>query len=153
MFDQPHQLARDPFGPLLAECARCARALGDWFRREHNPEERSLRLLRKWLSPGQLAQYEADRYFDVTGCDSGKRYRIHQGASMNVFEIDDAGCPQIGWCFVPAAYLPANDVMLAQKIALETDERAALTVAKQFSKQDNRAVVVPRPTQRNMFVY
>jgi hypothetical protein len=155
MFEQLQHVARDPFGLFLAECARCARALGDWFRSEDDPEERSLKLMREWLSPEQLAQYEANRYFDVTGCDSGKRYRIHHGASMNIFEIDATGCPGIGWCFVPDAYLPAGDVMLAQKIALETDERAALAVATQFApkeKQQTR-VAVPRQTQRNMFVY
>ena len=33
------------------------------------------------------------------------------------------------YCFVPEGTLPIGDVMLAQKIALETDERAALAVA------------------------
>ena len=42
-------------------------------------------------------------------------------------------CWVSGWCFVPNTYLVADDVMLAQKIALETDERAALAVAKSFS--------------------
>jgi hypothetical protein len=149
MFERLQHVARDPFGLFLTECARRVRALGDWFSRYDDPEERSLKLLREWLSPRQLAQYEANRYFDVTGCDSGKRYRIHNGASMNICEIDDTGRPQAGWCFVPAAYLPAGDVMLAQKIALETDERGALKVAKQFEL--NR-VVGPRENQRNMFV-
>lgn len=31
-----------------------------------------------------------------------------------------------GWCIVPSAYLVAGDVMLAQKIALETNEKAVL---------------------------
>ena len=33
------------------------------------------------------------------------------------------------WCFVPDGDLVAGDVMLAQKIALETNERSALSVA------------------------
>jgi len=37
-----------------------------------------------------------------------------------------------GWCFVPSAYLVAGDVMLAQKIALETDEKAALNLLIAF---------------------
>jgi hypothetical protein len=37
-----------------------------------------------------------------------------------------------GWCFVPKDNLVAGDVMLAQKIALETDERGALAVARNF---------------------
>jgi len=51
---------------------------------------------------------------------------------MNVCELDDAGLPQSGWCFVPNVHLVTGDVMLAQKIALETDERAALAVANRF---------------------
>jgi hypothetical protein len=52
---------------------------------------------------------------------------------MNVHEMDDGGRPRAGWCFIPNIYLVAGDAMLAQKIALETDERGALAVAKQFS--------------------
>jgi hypothetical protein len=41
--------------------------------------------------------------------------------------------PVTGWCFVPRGPLVAGDVMLAQKIALETDESGALAVAKNFT--------------------
>jgi hypothetical protein len=51
---------------------------------------------------------------------------------MNIFEIDHAGQVLGGWCFVPSNDLVAGDVMLAQKIALETNERGALAVAKSF---------------------
>jgi hypothetical protein len=86
----------------------------------------------EWLAPKQLQQFEAGRYFDVIGCDTGKRYRIRYGRSMNVIELDAAGRPESGWCFVPDGYLAPGDVMLAQKIALETDERGALAVARPF---------------------
>jgi hypothetical protein len=97
-------------------------------------EARGLNLLREWLSPEQLAQFNVDGHFDVIGCHSGKRYRILHGASMNVHEIDTAGRPLVCWCFVPnGGYLVPGDVMLAQKIALETDELAALAVANKFA--------------------
>ena len=80
----------------------------------------------------QFAQYGAKSYFEVTGCHSGKRYRISHGSSMNIHELDGAGLPCVGWCFAPKGYLVAGDVMLAQKIALETDERGALAVANKF---------------------
>jgi hypothetical protein len=51
---------------------------------------------------------------------------------MNVHELDGAGRPSVGWCFAPEGYLVAGDVMLVQKIALETDERGALAVANKF---------------------
>ena len=58
---------------------------------------------------------------------------INHGTSMNIHnELDGAGRPRVGWCFAPKGYLVAGDVMLAQKIALETDERGALAVAHKF---------------------
>jgi hypothetical protein len=131
-----HQLLRVAKGHLqrfVAGSARAAEALLYSFWSANDAETRGLTLLREWLSPEQLAQYHAKGYFDVIGCDSGKRYRIHHGTSMNVQEIDDAGRPRVGWCFMPNTCLVAGDVMLAQKIALETDELGALAVANQFS--------------------
>jgi len=84
-----------------------------------------LRLLRTWLSPSQFEQFDAKRHFDVTGSATGRRYRIKYGTSMNVYELDDAGRLKMGWCFVPQGCLVAGDVMLAQKIALETSETRA----------------------------
>ena len=100
--------------------------------RSNAREARGLRLLKEWLAPAQLAQYDANGFFEVTGCDSGNRYRIHHGAAMNVVELDEASRVRSGWCFIPKACLVAGDVMLAQKIALETDERATLAIAKNF---------------------
>ena len=51
----------------------------------------------------------------------------------NIYELDDRGRALTGWCFVPEGYLVTGDVMLAQKIALETDERGALGLANNFS--------------------
>ena len=96
-------------------------------------EQRGLKLLREWLSQEQLAQYDAHRYFEVIGCHTGKRYRIRHGIGANIIELDDAALPRTGWCFVPRVPLVAGDVMLAQKIALETDERSARAVANNFT--------------------
>jgi hypothetical protein len=141
IFEPLLRAAEAHFRSFLAVSVRGAKALRDSFGSENDAETRGLTLLREWLSPEQLAQYQANGYFDVTGCDSGKRYRIHYGTSMNVHEIDGAGWARAGWCFVPNIYLVAGDVMLAQKIALETDELGALAVAKEFT-----------PTQRNACV-
>jgi hypothetical protein len=64
----------------------------EWFKellREDHSQARGLELLREWLSPAQLVQFERERHFDVVGCDSGKRYRISYGSSMNIHELDD----------------------------------------------------------------
>jgi hypothetical protein len=90
---------------------------------------RALTLLKEWLSPEQRASYERLGYFEVVGSDTGKSYRIHHGTQTNIEELSHTGQRVCKWCFVPDGDLVAGDVMLAQKIALETNERGALTVA------------------------
>jgi hypothetical protein len=99
---------------------------------KHSPEARGRNLLRAWLTVEQRDQFDSFGYFDVRGCASGKKYRIHFGISANVHELGDGDLPKMGWCFVPAGNLVPGDVMLAQKIALETSETAALAVANPF---------------------
>lgn len=67
-------------GASLAQYIREVQAASERYRaRFATREERGVNLLREWLSPEQRAQFDAKRYFDVIGCDSGKRYRIHYG--------------------------------------------------------------------------
>ena len=114
---------------------RCVAFIRRWYRDlgANNAEQRGIKLLQQWLTPAQLAQYEMRNFFDVTGCDSGRRYRIRHGKQVNVCELDGNGRTKTGWCFVPDGQLVPGDVMLAQKIALETNERSALGAAKQFN--------------------
>lgn len=112
-------------------------------RRSARAQSRAARgviLLREWLSPQQRDQLDYYNFFEVIGCDSGKSYRIQYGMSTNVIELDRDGRPRKGWCFVQEGNLVPGDVMLAQKIALETDENGALAVARQF-------LVPPSPSQ------
>jgi hypothetical protein len=122
-----------PWPPGGRSRKRATRALFIRHGAEGTPEGRSLRLLQKWLSPSQREQFGRRGYFEVAGGDSGKRYRIHAGGSVNVCEIDERGCLQEGLCFMPIGALPIGDVMLAQKIALETREREVLAVARRFT--------------------
>jgi len=112
---------------------RAAKALYVRHGAEKTPEGRSLQLLRRWLSPAQRAQYAHMGYFEVVGGETGNRYRIYTGASTNVCEIDENGRPKVGLCFLPRGDLPIGDVMLAQKIALESCEGSALAVARKFT--------------------
>ncbi|WGD54977.1 hypothetical protein QA641_14300 [Bradyrhizobium sp. CB1650] len=112
---------------------QAARALFIRHGAEGTPEGRSLRLLREWLSPAQREQFARKGYFEVIGSDSGTRYRIHAGASVNVGEIDERGRLHVGLCFMPIGTLPIGDVMLAQKIALETCESEVRRVARRFA--------------------
>ena len=81
---------------------------------------RGIKLLREWLSVEQLAQFNNYEYFEVTGSQSGKRYRIRYGAATNIVELDQNGRPKTGWCFVPNQPLVPGDVMLAQ-LAVKND--------------------------------
>jgi hypothetical protein len=99
---------------------------------ENSREARGLRLMRDWLSPSQRLQFDRSGSFDVVGCDSGRRYRVYSERVPNVHELDDAGRPAVGLCFIPLGRLVVGDVMLAQKIALETNEQGALAVANRF---------------------
>ena len=111
------------------------RALGRLYRmyqQEKTPQARGLRLLRSWLSPKQRAEFDSDGQFEVIGSDTGKRYRISYGSSANVHEIDKAGRLGAGLCFMPEGGLVAGDVMLAQKIALETCETSTIALANRF---------------------
>jgi hypothetical protein len=110
-----------------------ARSTAGFGWRSGEIEARSLKLLREWLSEEQRRCYEERGYFEVIGSDSRRVYRIHRARQMNVKQLDDSGKPICGWCFLPDGNLAAGDVMLAQKVALETDERGAIAVANRFS--------------------
>jgi hypothetical protein len=58
------------------------------------------------LSPAQLAQYEKHGYFELTGGDSGKRYRIRPTHQMNVDELNERGVRTVSYCFGPEGELP-----------------------------------------------
>lgn len=92
--------------------------------------KRSLDLMRDWLTPQQRDEYDAHGCFHVSGCHTGKTYRIHAATVSNVHELAE-GKPVFSLCFQPDsnASFFAGDVMLAQKLALETNERAALRIA------------------------
>ena len=120
---------------------RALRALFESFTVEKTPDARARRLLREWLSPEQRAQFDRERRFEVTGCRTGKRYRIVFGSCANVYELNAAGEPVAGLCFVPDGHLVPCDVMLAQKIALETCESEALRRANTFPPLAMRPLV------------
>lgn len=104
-------------------------------------ESRGETLLREWLSPPQLVDYDAFRHFDVIGCHTGTRYRITKVRTFNVKQLDVDGRELDRLCFMPRGGLVQGDVMLAQKIALETDEAAVLGIANRSSKQTIRMLV------------
>jgi hypothetical protein len=94
----------------LAECAHLYEVLV--ARRRRTAQQKSDILLNEWLSPSQLIQYRHHGTFDVTGCHSGKRYRIRCERQMNVDEYDETGRRTAVWCFGPEGDLPLGDILL-----------------------------------------
>ena len=94
-------------------------------------EARGLKLLWENLSPAQREQHERCGYFDVIGGDTGSRYRIKQGFQLGL--LDTKGRTKAVLCFMPEGELPAGDVMLAQKLALELFESDTLKIANKFT--------------------
>ena len=95
-------------------------------------EQKSLALLKSFLHPDQLRQYEQCQFFLVRGGTSGKLYKIAHGRQMNISELDAQGRRMCGWCFLPQGNLPIGDVLVSQMLALELFEDDALKVANRF---------------------
>ena len=104
---------------------------------DKNSQERAIQLLKRNLSPTQREQYERRNHFDVTGGDTGRRYRICHGVQMNVEHLDQTGRRIRLLCFMPEGHLAVGDVMLAQKIALELFENDALKIAHKVPTLDS----------------
>lgn len=95
--------------------------------------KKALNLMKEWLTPRQLEQYEDEGCFDVKGSNGG-RYRIsNKGTTFNVRELRRTVLGRLlsgdKLCFQPAGVYSQGDVMLAQKIMLERDEPGALKIA------------------------
>jgi hypothetical protein len=99
------------------------------------PEHRAEALLNEWLCQEQRATLERHGYFEARGSHTSKRYRIRRGRNMNIEELGEDGAHVAPWCFGPVGHLPLGDVMLAQKLALETEEQAALRVANRLRQR------------------
>jgi hypothetical protein len=119
------------FAPAVVSFIAIAALLHEYRRprpRTH-AEKRAVALLLSWLTPEQEKQWQARGNFEVIGCDTGRRYRITYRAVMNVHELDPDGHPVQQWCFAPEGRLAVGDMLLAQKVALETMETKALATA------------------------
>jgi hypothetical protein len=116
--------------PSRQPCVSRAPVSSEELCRAHlRSEERSQDLLRQWLSPDQAKQYEKYQRFEVVGSDTGTRYRIRRGTTMNIEELTAGEYVTRRWCFAPEGAFATGDVMLAQKIALEMFELDALAIA------------------------
>lgn len=96
-------------------------------------EQRSIELLRASLNPQQRIQFDERSCFDVRG-SAGGRYLIRFGRTFNIDQLVTVGDQlQANLCVQPVGAPWTGDVMLAQKIMLENDERGTLKVANRGS--------------------
>jgi hypothetical protein len=93
-------------------------------------EEKSIELLKSWLTPAQRTEYEKTLAFCVVGSDTATRYRLVSEPSYNILELDAEGAlTGQKFCVVPRGHVAMGDQLLAQKIWLETDETRTLKIA------------------------
>lgn len=95
-------------------------------------EESRLRaeeLLLQNLDKEQAAQFQRERAFEVYTQGRTKRYRVGYGTAGNVSLLDGKGVVVAKFCIHPEVACPTEDVMLAQKLLLETDEGTFLKIA------------------------
>jgi hypothetical protein len=96
-------------------------------RRQVRIEKRAEALLYSYLTDVQRADYEYSNGFVVKSDSTGTRYRVEGGGAC--YELDAADTKIAHLCFYPAEALCGHDVVLAKKIALETDEAETRRIA------------------------
>lgn len=89
--------------------------------------ERAEKLLQEVLSPAQRAELQRKNYFHVRA--NGRRFRITRGWAGNVLEVDARSRLRYRFCAHPNQHVPAPDVMLAQKLVLESEPERFFSVA------------------------
>lgn len=92
-------------------------------------EQKSIDLLKSWLTPRQLKDFEKTSSFTATGNVTCKKYRIERRSTFNVRELNNQNQVVRSLCFVPQGAYTTGDIMLAQKIMLEQREDEALRIA------------------------
>lgn len=92
-------------------------------RRTGDALQRSKDLLMSCLTEAQRDSLERFAKFRCVS-DVGDVYEIEAHRMHNIFLLDAQGRRVQEWCVTPCGNFPVYDVMLAQKLALETDSSA-----------------------------
>ena len=105
-------------------------SLNDYYLPNQAAVAKARMLLERALTPEQRRDLFACGCFYV----KGKRftYRIREGHSGNVDALDSRGCVISRFCAHPLGRVPVYDVMLAQKLWIETDETMFLRKAAPY---------------------
>ena len=91
-------------------------------------ENKAMLLLGEWLTEAQRRQMAKHNAFLVRG-SKGRLYIICPRPNYGVIVLDKHNAPVQRLCFEPETASAYGDKMLAQKIALETDEAKVWTIA------------------------
>lgn len=92
-------------------------------------KKRSKKLLLRHLDPRQRIQLRRKGHFDVQG-SRGNIYRISKSFPFNVRLAGDAGRSRVFFCMEAEDWsVPKWDVMLGQKLLIESDEGEFLKIA------------------------
>ena len=105
-------------------------SLNDYHLPDQAAQAKARALLERALTPQQRRDMFAERCFYVKG--RSFTYRIREGHSGNVDQLDSAGLVISRFCARPLGRLPVYDVMLAQKLWIETDESMFLKKAAPY---------------------
>jgi hypothetical protein len=105
-------------------------SLDDYHLPDQAAEAKARVLLEKALTPQQRRDLIARRYFYVKG--KKFNYRIREGHSGNVDALDSSGRVVSRLCAHPLGRVPVYDMMLAQKLWIETDENMFLEKAAPY---------------------
>lgn len=127
-------------------------------KKAHKALKRAEALLHRYLTKDQRWSLRAQKSFFVTAKD-GHLYEILAAGNNNVVRYDENGKALYRFCIVAKKSIPAYDLMLAQKLLLETNPRSFLDTAVVHNVQtgetwsngchiDNPDVVPPDPWQR-----
>lgn len=98
------------------------------FNKNRRANSRSYDLLLQWLNPAQKRQWKSKKMFSVRG-RSGRFYVISRPAPFNIMILDSNKTYLGRMCIEPEGGLAGGDVLLAQKIMLETNEVGAYKIA------------------------
>ncbi len=107
--------------------------LNEYYLPDQAADAKARVLLERALTPQQRRDLFAKRCFYV----KGKRftYRIREGHSGNVDALDSSGRVVSRLCAHPLGRVPVYDMMLAQKLWIETDENMFLEKAAPYPLQ------------------
>lgn len=115
----------------VQESEECKRVRDEQLRKFQEEEklktEKAKKLLFSMLTDEQKESWEKKKHFEVLV--KGKLYRIRKSSTVRL--LDDEKKEKISYCIHPSYdyRLPEDDVALAQKLLLETDEEAFLRIA------------------------